>query len=223
MEFACRIYYHYKIDKKNNRVDTTDPDAVKFDTFLDRLRDGENTKEDYNILREKCSIFAMGVEAWKSKGFNDDDVTHLYFTNKQVNNHNNEMIQKIGNPIALIEATNEGRASSFSDNDLGGLASKLYLCVGALIFLTKNFLNLGLCNGSQVIVKEITCEDGETAPSVPKFALVDFGDSRTGEPFFPTDPSKKGGFQCVRSKILHAQQIERRQMDLKSTHAHRCH
>lgn len=103
----------------------------------------------------------------------------------------------------MIEAANEGRASSFSDNDLGGLASKLHLRVGALIFLTKNFLNLGLCNGSQGIVREIAYEDGETAPSVPKFALVDFGDSHTGESFFPNDPSKKGGFQCARSKIQH--------------------
>ena len=141
---------------------------------------------------------------------------------QKVNNHNNEMMQKIGNPIALIEATNEGRASSFSDNDLGGLSSKLCLCVGALMFLTKNFLNLGLCNGSQGIVKEITHEDGETAPSVPKFALIDFGDSHTGESFFPNDPSKKGGFQCIRPKILHTQQIERHQMDLKSTHVRSC-
>ena len=56
---------------------------------------------------------------------------------------------------------------------------------------SSDFLNLGLCNGSQGIVKEIIYEDGETAPSVPKFALVDFGDSCTGESFFPNDPSKK--------------------------------
>ena len=49
------------------------------------------------------------------------------------------MMKKIGNQIALIEATNQGRASSVSNNDLGGLASRLHLCVGALIFLTKNF------------------------------------------------------------------------------------
>ena len=102
----------------------------------------------------------------ENKGFNDDDVTHLYFINKQVNNHNNELIQKIGNPIALIEAKNEGKTSSFSDNDLEELSSRLYLCVGALIFLTKNFLNLGLCNGSQGIVKEIIYKNKERAPSV---------------------------------------------------------
>ena len=37
----------------------------------------------------------MDIEAWKNKCFNDDDVTHMYFTNKQVNNHNNEMIKKL--------------------------------------------------------------------------------------------------------------------------------
>ena len=57
--------------------------------------------------------------AWKNKSFNNDNVTHLYFTNKQVNKDNNEMMQKIGNAIALIEAKNEGKASIFSDNDLG--------------------------------------------------------------------------------------------------------
>ena len=48
---------------ENNRLDTNDLDAVAFDAFLDRLRDGENTKVDHNILREKCSMFAMGVKA----------------------------------------------------------------------------------------------------------------------------------------------------------------
>ena len=31
---------------ENNRLDTTDPDAVTFDNFLDKTRDGENTEED---------------------------------------------------------------------------------------------------------------------------------------------------------------------------------
>ena len=163
----------------------------------------------------------MGLDAWKNQGFNDDDVTNAHFANKLVNEHNNEKTQQIGNTIALTEATNEGRASSFSDNDLGGLASKSHFCVGALMFLTKHFLNLGPCNVSQGVVKEIEREDGETAPLVPKFVLVDFGDSHTGESFFPNDPSKKGDFQCVRLKIQHVHQIERHHVDLKNTHGHR--
>ena len=76
---------------------------------------------------------------------------------KKVNDHNNGMMQKVGNPIALIEALNKLRASSFSDDNFGGLASRSCLCVGAFMFLTKNFLNLGLRNGSQGVVKEIVC------------------------------------------------------------------
>ena len=82
----------------------------------------------------------------ENKGFDDDDTTHSFFTNKKVNDHSNEMMQKVGNPIALIEALNEGRASSFSDNDFRGLASRSCLRVGPLTFLTKNLLNIGPCN-----------------------------------------------------------------------------
>ena len=130
------------------------------------------------------------------------------------------MTQKIGNPIALIKDLNEGRASSFSDDNFGGLAYNSYLCVGALLLLTKNFLNLGLCNGSQGIVKEIICNEGETAPSLPKFVLVDFGTSCTRKSFFPNDPSRKVGFQCVRLKIEHMQRTTRHQIVLSNTHEH---
>ena len=47
---------------ENKRIDPTDPKTVIFDQFLDRLRDGENTEEDWNTLREKYSIFAMGID-----------------------------------------------------------------------------------------------------------------------------------------------------------------
>ena len=45
-------------------------------------------------------------------------------------------------------------------------------------------MNLGLWNGSQGVVKVITHKERETAPLVPKYVLVDFGDSHTGESFF---------------------------------------
>ena len=70
---------------ENNRLDANNPDAVMFDNFLDKLRCGENMEEDQNILREKCSLLAMGLDAWKNKGFNDDDVNRACFTSKLVN------------------------------------------------------------------------------------------------------------------------------------------
>ena len=49
------------------------------------------------------------------------------------------MMQNVGNPIALIEALNEGSASSFNDDDFEELTSRSHLRVGALTFLTNNF------------------------------------------------------------------------------------
>ena len=69
------------------------------------------------------------------------------------------MMQEVGNHIALIEPLNEGRASNFSDNDFGGIASRLCLHVGALAFLQRFFFNLGLHNGSQGDVKEISYDE----------------------------------------------------------------
>eukprot|EP00957_Ditylum_brightwellii_P143632 10943419-Ditylum_brightwellii.AAC.1 len=38
---------------ENNRLDRSDPDAVLFYGFLQRLRDGKKTEEDWQILRQK--------------------------------------------------------------------------------------------------------------------------------------------------------------------------
>ena len=79
---------------QNKRLDTTDPDALMFDKILEKLRDGENMEEHWIILRGKRNLLAMGLDAWKNKGVNDDDVTHACFTIKLENEHDNEMTQK---------------------------------------------------------------------------------------------------------------------------------
>ena len=45
---------------ENNRLDKNNPNAVEFQSFLSRLRDGKNTEEDWNTFRKKCSYYAMG-------------------------------------------------------------------------------------------------------------------------------------------------------------------
>ena len=115
-------------------------------------------------------------------------------TNKEVTDHNNRTILRVGNHIALIESKNSGSAKSMSDDAMGNLLSSLYLCVGALVMLTRNYLNIGLSNGSNGIVKEIVYEPGTSPPALPKFVLVDFGTSYTGDSFFPDDESKRGWF-----------------------------
>ena len=59
-------------------------------------------------------------------------------TNKEVILHNHKKIIEVGNPIALVEAENTGRGKSMRDDNFGGLASKLFLCVGVKVLLTRN-------------------------------------------------------------------------------------
>ena len=53
--FVQRFYGCNKIEE-DKRLDATDPHAVIFDQFLDSLRDGDNTEEDWNTLRKMQSV-----------------------------------------------------------------------------------------------------------------------------------------------------------------------
>jgi hypothetical protein len=178
--------------EENNRLDKNDDDAVLFDNFLNRLRDGINTEDDWNILRTKCSYCSIGHAGWVSRGFEGNDVIHLYTTNKEVSSHNHKKIMDVGNPIALIEVEHTGKGKSMKDEAFGGLTAKLYLCVGSKVLLTRNLLNIGLSHGSTGIVKDMVYDDDRPPPKLPKFAWVDFGTDYTGPSFFPNDVSRKG-------------------------------
>ena len=47
---------------ENKRLDPQDEDALIFDVFLDRSRDGKNADNVWNTLREKCSCYSIGGE-----------------------------------------------------------------------------------------------------------------------------------------------------------------
>ena len=89
---------------KNNRLDKNDPDTVLFDVFLNRLKNGVNTKDDWNILCRKCSYCSIGHTGWINRGFENNDVIYLHVTNKEVTTHNHEKITEVGNKISLVEA-----------------------------------------------------------------------------------------------------------------------
>ena len=130
-------------------------------------------------------------------------------------------MQKSNTPIALVESVNEGNASRY-DDEVFGLVSRLFLCVGAKVLLTKNYLKIGLSNSSAGVIKELVYEGENVAPALPKFDLVDFGHSRAGESFFPNDPGKKDGFLFVQQRILHAVLISELAVDLLNIQRHNC-
>ena len=139
------------------------------------MHNGENTEDDWNLLRTKCSYFSMEPNGWKDNGFEEKDVIHLYTRNKDVLAKNNRRILSVGNPIVLVQCKNRGKALDFRDDRFNGLASSIYLCVGANVQLTLNYLNVGLSNGSTGIFKEMFYNENHVVPELPRIVFVDFG------------------------------------------------
>jgi hypothetical protein len=108
----------------------------------------------------------------------------------QVNQHNIQMLQAQGNPIAKVEAFNSTtKGKSLSPDQFNSLQNKLYLAKGALVLLTTNMWpEGGLANGSTGTVVDIEYDAGTPAPGLPKCVWVDFGSDYTGPTFFPEDP-----------------------------------
>ena len=69
-----------------------------------------------------------------------------------------------------------------------------HLCVDAKVVLTKNYLQVGLSNGSTGIVRELFYDETKPAPGLPKLNIVDFGVEHAVDVFFPNNDSRKGWF-----------------------------
>jgi len=80
-----RLYQQFRTAitlTESNRLDKEDADVVWFDSFLERLRDGKNTDDDWMRMRDLGSRDTLRYEQWRQRGFANDDVVHLYTTNK---------------------------------------------------------------------------------------------------------------------------------------------
>jgi ATP-dependent exoDNAse (exonuclease V) alpha subunit len=155
--------------------------------LLMRLRDGLCTEADVIKIQENCSPHTLTAKQWNDRGFNCDDVIHIYTTNAEVDAYNKKRLIELDVPIALVEAGTTGH-SNLCENCFRGLEKQLFLAVVAKVFVTQNLCSkAGLVNGSNGIVKDIVYEEGATAPKLPKFVWVDFGEIYKGSSFFPND------------------------------------
>ena len=78
---------------QSNRLDKSDPESIFFEKFLDRLRNGTNTREDWVYFRDRGSRDTIGQCEWKERGFDNIDTVHLYTTNKEVAQRNLHCLQ----------------------------------------------------------------------------------------------------------------------------------
>ena len=170
-----------------------DPETARFLGILDRMRDGLNTEEDWLHVCQVCSRDTMGETEWKRRFGNEENNTFLFTTNAKVDCHNHQRLQKLGKPIALIEAEHTGKSKKMGSDSFMGLCCILFLAVSAKVVLTSNVCQpAGLCNGATGVVKDIIYDEGKTAPALPRLVWVDFGANYKGDSFFPDDESRRG-------------------------------
>jgi len=140
---------------------------------------GESTIEDWNLFLKR-----------QPEEFNLEclNVMKLSFSNQTVAEHNTNMSDSLGLPIAEIKSKiNPRTASKLSSEQFGGLENQIYLAKGAKVMLSRNlWSDVGLCNGSLCTVKDIIFQDNQLPPSLPIAIVVKF-DKYTGPSFCEDD------------------------------------
>ena len=151
--------------------------------LLLRLRDGNTTNVDWQLLMDTCTTQHISPE--KLERFNSSETMWLFNTNKENSQHNINRLKKMQKPIIMINALHDAPGSIGKSTEFcRKLAPKLYLCIGAKIMLLWNInISLGLVNGSTGIIKEFIFCENIHAPSLPYAIIIQFADY-TGPSYF---------------------------------------
>jgi ATP-dependent DNA helicase PIF1 len=181
-----------------------------FRDILLRLRDGESSLNDWNILTTR---FEENLSIEERHRFRDAMFIHTKWA--EVDKVNIEMIRKLNQPIAKIRAVySGGREAKRANSDVAkGLEAQLLLAKGCHVMLTSNlWTEAGLVNGSTGIVEDILFEE-QGPPALPAAVFIEFKKynrptikSRKGKEVVPIAPIKrswedKNGNSCSRTQI----------------------
>ena len=156
-----------------------DPKQEQFRNLLNRLRVGESTKDDYNLLKTR---FFSTVSNNERNEF--EEATRLYPTRRQVREHNLDKLARLntgGSPqkTCRLDATHTpthlsavGRKQS--SDDMMGLESSLYVARGARIMITQNvWTEMGLTNGCTGFLRRIIFEENTGPPGLPIALIIE--------------------------------------------------
>jgi ATP-dependent DNA helicase PIF1 len=181
-----------------------------FRDILLRLRDGESSLNDWNILTTR---FKKNLSIEERHRFRDAMFIHTKWA--EVDKVNIEMIRKLNQPIAKIRAVHSGgREAKRANSDVAKeLEAQLLLAKGCRVMLMSNlWTKAGLVNGSTGIIEDILFEE-QGPPALPTAVFIEFKKyngptikSREGKEVVLIAPIKrswedKNGNSCSRTQI----------------------
>ena len=144
--------------------------------LLNRLRVGEHTEEDIELLRTR--IVPEDDPALS-------DALHIYGTNAKVNSRNDAKLNDIPGELFKIKARNSSRTvKTFKINNAGCVKntpflSKLKLKIGAEVVLVHNINTLdGLTNGARGVLVAVEKKDGAIKRLAIRFHNPSHGESQ---------------------------------------------
>ncbi len=137
-----------------------------------RMRDGENTRVDYDFL----SRFALSAQSDIALDeFKAPEVKKLTTTRASRRDLNMDCLQREvdkGTPAIHIKAHNDSKLIEGMRDDVIGVVNDLLLCKGAHVMITHNIsVALGLVNGTMGVVYDIIWNTRGDEPLVVLLAL----------------------------------------------------
>lgn len=141
---------------------------------MEELRKGDVSVPSWELLTSRCSV-KLSPEEVDSFG----DALRIYPTKAQVVEFNHQHMLRLASPAIQVEAKHEGvGAETVESANAGNLAKRLPLCVGCRVMLTRNlWANVGLVNGAQGAVHDISWSDGaDVLRDPPQVIMVAFDD-----------------------------------------------
>jgi hypothetical protein len=125
-------------------------DQSTFRDILLRARNGDWSEDDWQVLFNRRAFCNL------SRPIMDEFIhaTYLFPTNDAVNRFNRDNLERLGRPVAKIDARNTGQPArsileAVSSDMACGLQQLLQLSIGARVMLRKNlWTDMGLVNGA---------------------------------------------------------------------------
>ena len=189
-----------------------------FAETLNRIREGEMSDDDVKLLQSRLT----------NEEFLEDDAMHIFYTNREVNEHNDKMLEKLkGSKFSMkagkiVPKGYESRESPNGTVDNTQFMKNLTLKIGARCVLVFNINVIdSLVNGSSGTVIGIESKDGSPYCIIVKFDEENCGKEQkakypemskkykeqNGTPIFKQDLeyqvfSRKGYGHAARAKVI---------------------
>jgi ATP-dependent DNA helicase PIF1 len=163
----------YKLDAVQRQSGDSE-EQRNFRDLLLRMRDGESTLADWNLLAT-CFIGVVTVSSVEQLRFSD--ATCVLPRKSDVDSFNLDKLTSLNCAVARIKAIHTGSSeASKADSDVAkGLVAQLLLAKGARVMLRANlWTEAGLVNGSVGIVHGIIFEENQGPPFLPIAVLIQF-------------------------------------------------